>query len=108
VAVTADGAAVLCERTVSLSALQDEMSSIAPRHARDGIVADAVLSSFGDSASARPVCGESDGLWSSLYLASLCLRAAVAPGPDVTAAAWQVFEGLELLNRCDVRVCIDM
>ena len=93
------GVSVLCVKNTSLVSLAAHYHTFASRHARDNIIADISLNSFGDVLDSYPVCGESDGLWSSIYLSALAFEYTVNPSEDVRQEAWRVFSGLELLNR---------
>jgi hypothetical protein len=93
------GVALLCVNDTTLAQLAAAHASTIPRHTRHGIVADCALPSWGDLRGAYPICGESDGLWSGMVLASLCFQYAVTHDPVVRDLAWELFAGLELLNR---------
>ena len=93
------GVAVPCVTSTTLHSLATQYATVVPRHTRDNIVADITLDTFGNPLSGYPICGESDGLWSSIYLASVAFRYAVEGTESVRAEAWRVFSGLELLNR---------
>jgi hypothetical protein len=72
-------------------------SLIEPYFNRYGLVADVGLLEFGNPDLRYPVAGESDGIWSGIYLASQCFRYAVTKDPVVKEQAWKHFEAFEFL-----------
>ncbi len=72
---------------------------VRPRHDRYGLVADCHLSRFGDLSSYVLRDNDNDGLWTSIYLASLCFRYAVTEDPQVKELAWKHYEAMEFLEE---------
>lgn len=74
-------------------------SIVAPRHDRYGLVSNSALSRFGDLRTSRTRPSDNDGLWTSVYTASMVFKYGVTGDPADKAAAWHHFGGIELLNN---------
>lgn len=72
---------------------------VEPRHNRWGLVSSCGLRSYGNLSSWEPEVGESDGLWTGVYLAGQCFRYAVTGDKAVREKAWQHFEAMEFLHN---------
>jgi len=86
------------EWTLSKKALHYQ-SLIEPRHDRFGLVASAILTKYGDLSSFKKAAGETDGLWSSIYLAAQCFRYALTKDEDAHTSGWKTFTGMALLEK---------
>jgi hypothetical protein len=98
-AVTCAGISFLSLRSLTLAEKASLYEPLAAPQFRHGIISGLSLAAFGDLPSGEGGCGESDGLWTSLYVAAEAFRFAATGNESARQLAWQAFEGLELLNN---------
>lgn len=73
-------------------------SLVYPRLDRHGLVASCGLKQLGNLSTWFSQAGESDGLWTGIYLAGQCFRYAVTKEKAVKDRAWKSFEAMEFLH----------
>ncbi len=73
-------------------------SLVYPRHDRHGLVADVHLNDFSRPFEYTQRDNDNDGLWTAIYLASLCFEYAVTGNEEVKNKAWYHFEAMKRLE----------
>jgi hypothetical protein len=81
----------LAEKSVVYEGFQN------PRHFRMGLTTSCSLQKYGDVDSFVKECDDNDGLWTSMHAMGEVYRYLNTGDDDARTAAWQAFEGLEML-----------
>lgn len=108
IAVAPDGSAAFADELGVNFILMDQWTlkrkadyfagQVYPRHDRHGLVAGVRLAEPGDLDSYVQRSDDNDGLWTAMYLASLCFQYAVTEDEAVKELAWKHFAAMERLE----------
>ena len=69
------------------------------RHSLYNLVSGCTMSSWGDSRTCVKGSMDSDGLWTSMYIASQIFRYVATQDETVRTSTWKNFEAMEILNK---------
>eukprot|EP01012_Entosiphon_sulcatum_P001335 TRINITY_DN10252_c0_g1_i1.p1 TRINITY_DN10252_c0_g1~~TRINITY_DN10252_c0_g1_i1.p1 ORF type:complete len:773 (-),score=92.28 TRINITY_DN10252_c0_g1_i1:8-2326(-) len=98
---TAFGLTLLQRQPTTLQNKADHYEQMMNRHDLYGQVGDCRATQWGNpAAGCVQESNDNNGLWSSLYVASLCFRYALSNrDPNLKSEAWRRFEAMEFLNN---------
>ena len=75
------------------------LAALRKRHLRHGLVGPTQLDRAGDPSSYTQPSGDTDGLWTAMYVAAESFRYAVTKKPDARNNAWQSLRALMFLEQ---------